>query len=140
MCLSGESQGQRSLAGYSPWGCKGSDTTERVHVRIRTHTRTHTHTQWQTALKMTPSPIREFSPQSLSFCCPFCADSPSVSSLPLTPYFMPRFTRCVLLFSPLNNSGKSELSLFCLPTGDLGGLMACHCNALSHLGLPWWLR
>ena len=27
--------GQRSLAGYSPWGCKESDTTE--------HTHTHTH-------------------------------------------------------------------------------------------------
>ena len=24
----GESHGQRNLAGYSPWGCKGSDTTE----------------------------------------------------------------------------------------------------------------
>ena len=26
--LPGESQGQRSLAGYSPWGRKESDTTE----------------------------------------------------------------------------------------------------------------
>ena len=26
--LSGECHGQRSLAGYSPWGCKESDTTE----------------------------------------------------------------------------------------------------------------
>ena len=26
--LPGKSQGQRSLEGYSPWGCKGSDTTE----------------------------------------------------------------------------------------------------------------
>ena len=26
--LSGESHGQRSLAGYSPWGHKESDTTE----------------------------------------------------------------------------------------------------------------
>ena len=24
----GESHGQRSLTGYSPWGCKESDTTE----------------------------------------------------------------------------------------------------------------
>ena len=28
--LAGESHGQRSLAGCSPWGCKESDTTERV--------------------------------------------------------------------------------------------------------------
>ena len=26
--LPGESPGQRSLVGYSPWGCKESDTTE----------------------------------------------------------------------------------------------------------------
>ena len=28
--LPGESHGQRSLAGYSPWGCKESDTTEQI--------------------------------------------------------------------------------------------------------------
>ena len=26
-------QGQRSLAGYSPWGCKGSDTTGRLSTQ-----------------------------------------------------------------------------------------------------------
>ena len=26
----GESHGQRSLVGYSPWGCKESDTTEQL--------------------------------------------------------------------------------------------------------------
>ena len=35
--LPGESHGQRSLAGYSPWGCKESDTTEATE-----HTLTHT--------------------------------------------------------------------------------------------------
>jgi len=29
-CLPGESQGQRSLVGYSPWGGKESDTTEQL--------------------------------------------------------------------------------------------------------------
>ena len=28
----GKSQGQRSLAGYSPWGHKESDTTERLRA------------------------------------------------------------------------------------------------------------
>ena len=28
--LPGKSQGQRSLVGYSPWGCKESDTTEQT--------------------------------------------------------------------------------------------------------------
>ena len=37
--LPGESQGQRSLAGYSPWGCKESDTTEllRKHAQVPGH-------------------------------------------------------------------------------------------------------
>ena len=38
-----ESQGQRSLAGYSPWGCKKSDMTEATEY-THTHTHTHTHT------------------------------------------------------------------------------------------------
>ena len=32
--LPGKSHGQRSLVGYSPWGHKESDTTERLHVHI----------------------------------------------------------------------------------------------------------
>ena len=31
--LPGKSQGQRSLAGYSPWGHKVSDTTEYTHTK-----------------------------------------------------------------------------------------------------------
>ena len=32
--LPGKSHGQRSLVGHSPWGCKESDTTERLHVHV----------------------------------------------------------------------------------------------------------
>ena len=32
--LPGKSHGQRSLVGYSPWGCKQSDTTERLHFSV----------------------------------------------------------------------------------------------------------
>ena len=42
-CL-GESHGQRSLEGYSPWGHKESDTTEPLtHTHTHTHTHIHTH-------------------------------------------------------------------------------------------------
>ena len=34
-CLPGKSHGQRSLVGYSPWGCKEWDTTEWLHFRSR---------------------------------------------------------------------------------------------------------
>ena len=33
--LPGESHGQRSLVGYSSWGCKESDTTERLSLSAR---------------------------------------------------------------------------------------------------------
>ena len=39
--LPGESHGQRSLAGYRPWGRKELDTTEATE---HTHAHTHTHT------------------------------------------------------------------------------------------------
>ena len=33
--LPGESHGQRSIAGYSPWGCKESHTAERLtHIQL----------------------------------------------------------------------------------------------------------
>ena len=41
--LPGKSHGDRSLAGYSPWGCKEPDTTGQL-VYTHTHTHTHTHT------------------------------------------------------------------------------------------------
>ena len=34
MAIPGESHGQRSLAGYGPWGCKESDTTERLFLSM----------------------------------------------------------------------------------------------------------
>ena len=33
--LPGKPHGQRSLAGYSPWGCKESDTTEQLSMHAR---------------------------------------------------------------------------------------------------------
>ena len=47
--LPGKFHGQRSLVGYSPWGCKDLDTTSwayahaRMCMRARAHTHTHTH-------------------------------------------------------------------------------------------------
>ena len=43
--LPGESHGQKSLAGYSPWGCKDSDMTERL---------THTHFMNHIYVRMLP--------------------------------------------------------------------------------------
>ena len=43
--FAGKWRGQRSLVGYSPWGCKELDMTQHVH----THTHTHTHTAGRSA-------------------------------------------------------------------------------------------
>ena len=45
--LTGESHGQGSLVGYSPWGCKESDTTKQLP---------HTPTVQESSLFSTPSP------------------------------------------------------------------------------------
>jgi len=52
--LPGEFHGQRSLAGYCPWGCKESDTTEQL---------THTH---KSSLAMPPKQKKmpQYSPRS----------------------------------------------------------------------------
>ena len=39
--LPGKFHGLRSLVGYSPWGCKESDMTERLHFHIRTYVHTY---------------------------------------------------------------------------------------------------
>ena len=61
--LPGKSHRQRNLAGYSSWGYKGSDTTERPNTHTHTHTHTHIHTQIlhrrvriQTHICLTPEP------------------------------------------------------------------------------------
>ena len=44
--LPGKFHGQRSLAGYSPWSSKETDTTENALVCTHTHTHTHRVTNW----------------------------------------------------------------------------------------------
>ena len=47
--LPGKSHERRSLVGYSPWGCKESDTTERLHFQLFTFM--HWRRKWQ------PTPV-----------------------------------------------------------------------------------
>ena len=44
--LPGESRGQRSQVGYSPWGHKELDTTERLSTHACTPTHRHTHSKF----------------------------------------------------------------------------------------------
>ena len=55
--MPGKFHGQRSLADYSPWGCKVRHNWATKHTHIHAHTHTHTHTHmvtdilssWQTS-------------------------------------------------------------------------------------------
>ena len=47
-----QSHGQRSLAGYSPWTQKESDTTEHTHIHNDTYPSLWYHTEYSTALKV----------------------------------------------------------------------------------------
>ena len=46
--LPGESHGQRSLVGYSPWGCKESDMTAVTLAHIHVSSYRKTQTFWPT--------------------------------------------------------------------------------------------
>ena len=66
--LPGKSPGQRSLVGYSPWGRKESDTTERLNIHF--HFQSH-HIFWtcRNALQIQKSKIMPFGPSTLKGCC-----------------------------------------------------------------------
>ena len=77
--LSGKFQGQRSLAGYSPWGCKSqtrlSNWTAKTLTNTtctHTHTYTHTHTHpthgcnWWSVGKLTTEILRRWNESSRS--------------------------------------------------------------------------
>ena len=44
--LPGEPHGQRRLVGYSPWGCKESDTTEQLTLSLSNTQRVSQGAQW----------------------------------------------------------------------------------------------
>ena len=51
--LPGESHGQRSLAGYSPWGCKELDTTDFTHSTGKLGNHPHTNISKPATVKRT---------------------------------------------------------------------------------------
>ena len=76
MFLPGESHGQRSLAGYSPWGCKELDMTERL---------TQTHTLYS---KSKPNMVHVAKVKVLAGLCSFLEAGKLFSLLPKLPTFL----------------------------------------------------
>ena len=66
--LPGKFYAQRSLEGYSPWGCKESDMIEQL---THTHTHTHTHTQRVLAVVLSLSHVQLF----VTLCSAACQAS-----------------------------------------------------------------
>ena len=98
--LPGESQGQRSLVGYSPWSRKESDTTKWL-----THTHTHTHTQWF-RIHCSVSSLQSLSHVRL-FATPWIAASQA--SLSITN------SRSLLKLMPIMSVMPSTHLIFCRP-------------------------
>ena len=83
--------GQRSLMGYSSWGCKESDMSQQLSVRAHTHTHRDTHTNvykmsimssldirdegsrecWNTVAKSCPTLLRPHILQPTRVLCPW---------------------------------------------------------------------
>ena len=74
--LPGESRGQRSLVGYTPWGHKELDTTERVHTHTHTHmyTRAHTHVRAHTHINSGHNRKEQAKSGLMTVVCFFCLD------------------------------------------------------------------
>ena len=70
--LPGELRGQRSLAGYSAWGGKESDTTEQLThtIAIHTHIHTHTHTHVRAHTHTPANILRGRVGRQVWSCCP----------------------------------------------------------------------
>ena len=66
--LPGESHGQRSLVGYSPWGCKDSDTTEGLTLSLSAG-------NWE--------PVKDFKQESDIIRFLFQRDSSDITSSPI---------------------------------------------------------
>ena len=89
--LPGECHGQRSLAGYSPWGHRELDSTERLnhhcHTYIYTHTTslhivyTHTHNHLS-GIKV--SPLKEKHHKCVCVCVCVCVWQEFGKTLPST--------------------------------------------------------
>ena len=85
--LLGESNGQRSLAGYSPWGCKESDTPEATwhtqslwDLSYPTRDRTHPFLHWKPRVLTTGPPGK--SPIFFFFFCDHLSASDNPGTIP----------------------------------------------------------
>ena len=60
--LPGKPHGERSLAGYRPWGHKGSDMTYQLSMHARTHFWTERYVQCTYLLLKWNSPLKKYDP------------------------------------------------------------------------------
>ena len=74
--LPGKTPRQRSLVGYSPWGCKELDTIEWL-THTHTHTHTHIHTQGMFRAR--------YVGRSAELLCPLWAPLAPTSTSPCSP-------------------------------------------------------
>ena len=118
--LPGKSHGQRSLADYSPWGCKESDTTERLSTLAHTVT---------CLLVWTPYCVNKVETGS---CLYFC---PQLSTMPGT------WQRCICPRSTCHRTDIQLISESNIGLYSVVGALDCtnsfnlHSNLLRYTGI-----
>ena len=120
--LPGESHGQRSLVGYSPWGRKESDRTEQLHCHFQflLPKSYEVCLHWRTSSRKTARTILFYliQLQELGFSVDNCAH--------LSPYFMTDFSLQSLIFNfPLFLESQKRHTLQKLDPSYALNLTAC---------------
>ena len=100
--LAGESRGQRSLARYSPWGCKESDTTERSATNQYTLFLSHSHQMhyWILLVLLSIPPEADLANATIqvpAIIFSFCVAATAFWTIPLLPLLLstPTATRLI---------------------------------------------
>ena len=83
--LPGKSHGQRRLVGYSPWGCKESDTTEHAHSAMKNKHSWGSRGKVHTFLKLLLLPAQLCRPQMFRAFSPSYANEPFPCPHPYGP-------------------------------------------------------
>ena len=86
--LPGESHGQRSLVGYSPWGRKESDMTERLHFHFSQFSRlVVSYSLWSHGLQQARPPCPSPTPGVYPNLCPLSRWCHPTISSSVVPFF-----------------------------------------------------
>ena len=139
--LPGESHGQRSLAGYSPWGQKEWDMTEwlsKRHINGLDCLAIITSSVWFSSVTVVSNSLRPHEPQHARFPCPSPIPGAYSNSCPLSQWCYPTISSSVIHFSSwlqsFPASGSFTMSQFFTSGGQSITILELQ---LEHQSFQW---